>query len=806
MSFFETREMKDEILKLRDKLDSNDPDDRKEAAKRVVSLMRQGENVGSLFSSMLRCVKTDDIQIKKLVYLYLVTYSSQEPEQSIMAVNTFIGDANDYNPIVRALAVRTMCRIKLDTVAEHMIIPLKKALADTDPYVRKTAALAVSKLYDVIPEAVENSQLLSDLVKCLNDENPMVVSNTTVALLEINERRATPIFTFNERNVSPVLSAMTQCSGWVQTLLLDGLAKYTPVSESDAQFLIDRLVPFLKHANSAVVLGAFKCIHQCMKISNRPPGEVLQVIIPPLITLVTSAEPEIQFVVLRTLSLFVMSNPSILGKEIRVFFCKYNDPSYVKMEKLNIIVTIVAPVNVQLVLNEMEEYCNSVDVQFVRKTIQCIGQVALKCEFAARRCVGILVKMVESKAEYAVEEAIVVVTDLLRAFPGEFESVISKVCANLEQIKEPKAKAAAIWILGEYSHLIEKVDVLLDPFLDTFQDDPPLVQHQLLIAFVKVYIRNPDLTHDQLQFILNEATKENVLPDVRNRAMIYWRLLSTTDPAVAKKAIIIPDKHVNAKSNEFEQSVLNELISNMGSVAGVLHVVPSDFVKRVKYLPEDEEDEVVADEARNWMQVSVSDSMMDVFVDWSPMRMWLKVVNKAPTVVGSFAIAFNKNWAGITASSNIAFPASLDFGDAFEVAVPLEFDEKLYQPSETNVLQVALRANSETKLFSTPIDAFAVLMPMSMSEAQLREAWGMYSGDVQIEVDGDIPSDQTFKDRNIQIMSKADQSVTVAFQLPTSFVFIAKLQKVNNKVMVMVHGNPQLFAMIRGSAESIFSS
>ena len=116
--------MKGEILKLRNKLDSNDPDDRKAAAKRVVALMRQGENVGSLFSSMLRCVKSSDLELKKLTYLYLVNYSAQEPEQAIMAVNTFIQDSQDGNPLVRALAVRTMCRIKLESVAEHMIIPL----------------------------------------------------------------------------------------------------------------------------------------------------------------------------------------------------------------------------------------------------------------------------------------------------------------------------------------------------------------------------------------------------------------------------------------------------------------------------------------------------------------------------------------------------------------------------------------------------------------------------------------------------------------------------------------------------------
>jgi vesicle coat complex subunit len=95
-----------------------------------------------------------------------------------------------------------MCRIKVDTIVEYLIIPLKKALTDSDPYVRKTAAMAVAKLYDIIPETIENSQLSSCLLELLSDENPMVVSNAATSLFEINERRATPFFILNEKTVT----------------------------------------------------------------------------------------------------------------------------------------------------------------------------------------------------------------------------------------------------------------------------------------------------------------------------------------------------------------------------------------------------------------------------------------------------------------------------------------------------------------------------------------------------------------------------------------------------------------------------
>jgi len=42
-----------------------------------VSTRRHSENVGILFTSMLRCVKTNDIEQKRLVYVYLITYSVQ---------------------------------------------------------------------------------------------------------------------------------------------------------------------------------------------------------------------------------------------------------------------------------------------------------------------------------------------------------------------------------------------------------------------------------------------------------------------------------------------------------------------------------------------------------------------------------------------------------------------------------------------------------------------------------------------------------------------------------------------------------
>lgn len=64
------------------------------------------------------------------MYLYLINYAKTQPELTLLAVNTFVKDANDPNPLIRALAVRTMGCIRVEKITEYLCEPLRKALRD----------------------------------------------------------------------------------------------------------------------------------------------------------------------------------------------------------------------------------------------------------------------------------------------------------------------------------------------------------------------------------------------------------------------------------------------------------------------------------------------------------------------------------------------------------------------------------------------------------------------------------------------------------------------------------------------------
>jgi len=72
------------------------------------------------------------------------------------------------------------------------------------------------------------------------------------------------------------------------------------------------------------------------------------------VTLVSSA-PEVQWVALRNINLILQKRPDALSHEMRVFFCKYNDPPYVKVEKLEIMIKLATEKNVDTFLSELKE-------------------------------------------------------------------------------------------------------------------------------------------------------------------------------------------------------------------------------------------------------------------------------------------------------------------------------------------------------------------------------------------------------------------------------------------------------------------
>lgn len=134
------------------------------------------------------------------------------------------------------------------------------------------------------------------------------------------------------------------------------MVDYKPHDSKEAEAICDRVLPRLQHANGAVVLSAVKILLINMRFIKEqdPISMFCKKMAPPLVTLLSNP-PEFQYIALRNISIVLQKYPQVLSNEIRVFFCKYNDPLYVKLEKLDILIHLSHSKNIDQLLSELKE-------------------------------------------------------------------------------------------------------------------------------------------------------------------------------------------------------------------------------------------------------------------------------------------------------------------------------------------------------------------------------------------------------------------------------------------------------------------
>ncbi|KAH9854157.1 Adaptor protein complex beta subunit [Lenzites betulinus] len=554
---------------------------RKTVLKKIVANITMGNDMSPLFTDVVQSLAVPSLEIKKMVYLFLVCYGRQKADQLHLVIQSFLQDCDDRNPLVRALAIRTMSYIPTPVVIEALTDQLRHCLKDRDPYVRKTAAICVAKLYAADPRKAEKGGFVEMLRDLLLDANATVVANAVAALSEIGDRQDGVIFKLNLTVANKLLTALGESSEWGTIYILDSLLRYVPEKHEDAEIIAERVIAQLNHANSAVVLTAIKILLYLMNyMENRKIMEyICRKMGPPLVTLLSSG-PEVQYVALRNILLIIQRRPAVLKNDVKVFFCKYNDPIYVKLAKLEIMYRLARDENAREVLAELQEYASEVDVDFVRKAVRSIGRLAIKVQAAADACIQALLELIETKVTYVVQEAVIVIKDVFRRYPGKYEGIIPTLCEHLDQLDEPESKAAMIWIVGQFANRIDNADDLMEDLTYTFLEDPTEVQLALLTAAVKLFIYKPhsDTTKTLVHKVLKWATEEIDNPDLRDRGFMYWRMLAI-NPTVAGQVVLAEKPPITTDADRMDRGALDQLLLHTGTLGSIYHKNPETFIR-----------------------------------------------------------------------------------------------------------------------------------------------------------------------------------------------------------------------------------
>ena len=101
----------------------------------------------------------------------------------------------------------------------------------------------------------------------------------------------------------------------------------------------------------------------------------------------------------------------------------------------------------------------------------------------------------------------------------------------------------------------------------------------MLTAGVKIFLKFPDEAENFITNLLQKATDETRNPDVRDRAYVYWRMLSSEPEKT--KVVVLSDKPILRDDTfSFESGFLDEMIENLALISSLVQKTPSELFKK----------------------------------------------------------------------------------------------------------------------------------------------------------------------------------------------------------------------------------
>ncbi|XP_048359371.1 AP-3 complex subunit beta-1 isoform X2 [Sphaerodactylus townsendi] len=536
---------------LKQMLESSKDSSKLDAMKRIVEMIARGKNASELFPAVVKNVASKNIEIKKLVYVYLMRYAEEQQDLALLSISTFQRALKDPNQLIRASALRVLSSIRVPIIVPIMMLAIKEASADLSPYVRKNAAHAIQKLYSLDPEQKE--MLIEVIEKLLKDKSTLVAGSVVMAFEEVCPDRIDLI----HKNYRKLCNLLIDVEEWGQVVIIHMLTRYartqfvSPWKEDgvqeeysekkfyesddeqqeknekvntsytmdpDHRLLIRNTKPLLQSRNAAVVMAVAQLYWHVASISEAG------IVAKSLVRLLRSNR-EVQYIVLQNIATMSIQRKGMFEPYLKSFYVRSTDPTMIKTLKLEILTSLANEANISTLLREFQTYVKSQDKQFAAATIQAIGRCATNISEVTDTCLNGLVCLLSNRDEIVVAESVVVIKKLLQTQPAHHGEIIKRMAKLLNNITVPVARASILWLTGEYCERVPKIapDVLRK-MAKSFTAEDDLVKLQILNLGAKLYLTNSKQTKLLTQYILNLG-KYDQSYDIRDRTRFIRQLI-----------------------------------------------------------------------------------------------------------------------------------------------------------------------------------------------------------------------------------------------------------------------------------------
>ncbi|KAL1874648.1 AP-3 complex subunit beta [Paecilomyces lecythidis] len=500
-------------------LDSRNDREVLDGMRRVISLMYRSEPCLPFFSAVVKNVANSNIEVKKLVYIYLLHHAEAEPDLALLSINAIQKSLTDQNPQVRSMALRTMSGIRVPVVSQIVSLAIKRGCGDMSPHVRKAAALAIPKCYRLDPNTLP--QLVGCVSTLLGDAQYFVVGPAVAAFLDVCPDRIDLI----HKNYHNLVRKLVDMDEWSQLATLRLLTIYgrkcfprktekvrkkvdkgfyeeedpqdqgeetgeeVTVLDRDLELFLRACKPLLQSRNSAVILSVVRCF---LYLGTT---EYLESAIGPLVALVRSPQ-DIQHVALYNIVAVALEAPKSFARYAYHFLVHDADPPHIWRLKLEVLTVIFPYCGMHLkgvIIGELEHFARGPDVDLVKESVRAIGRCAQSDSRTGDHCLSVLLSLVTSPDEALVSESLTVIRHLIQQDPQSHKNTIIQLAKSLDTTTSPEARASIIWLVGEFASNESENGIAPDVLrilVRGFADESEITKQQIVLLGAKVYLHH----------------------------------------------------------------------------------------------------------------------------------------------------------------------------------------------------------------------------------------------------------------------------------------------------------------------------
>eukprot|EP01127_Copromyxa_protea_P010507 TRINITY_DN2556_c0_g2_i2.p1 TRINITY_DN2556_c0_g2~~TRINITY_DN2556_c0_g2_i2.p1 ORF type:complete len:772 (-),score=212.70 TRINITY_DN2556_c0_g2_i2:37-2103(-) len=549
--------------------------------------MTLGMDVSDLFQNIIMASHTTDVVQKKMIYLFLKNYARNNEELAVLAVNSLVRDTHDNSPMIRGLALRWLCSMGTPTLVEHMLEPLKRGLVDVNAYTRRSATMSCAKVFRIAPEAIKDPGIINRLYELIRDRDPLVVINALHSLDEILESEGGVVI--NQKIVLHLMSHLKEFNAWGQAFIVELMQKYTPQSEEELFIIMNLLDSRCQHPNSSLVLATINLFLNFTQTQPEIHQHVYLRIKAPVMALMLQRAPEIQYCTLGHIWLLCKRVPTLFSSDYKFFYPKNYDPEYLKLSKLSVLQSLATTANVKEIMVELSYYATDRDTEFAKEAIRTIGRLAIRIPPASAYALELLLGFLElEQLSYVLETTLGVMKDMLRRFPAQAADVVPRLAGALDVVQETNAVAAAVFMVGSFGDILPEAPYIIEELVDEWDKHEAKVKNQLLVASLKLFFKRPKEVKPVLGKLFARAVDDFSDPDVHDRAIFYYRLLSA-DVNTCKAVINSSQVSVDQGFAEDDDGVeIDRLYEEFNTLSVIFRQGSERFLKEDIDLEDDE--------------------------------------------------------------------------------------------------------------------------------------------------------------------------------------------------------------------------